>query len=133
HNNCASGIGNETLPGLQNHVGGHAGLGQPQPAFAAVDSHAPHAARDAPEAITVQREFDGPAGPRLVRGFPPAQERGAPAPGKFQNAGSFTAPATGKRSHFHGANHEAIASNSTDAEQKPSNPNSFNLLNNCTG
>ena len=28
-NNCASGIGHETLAGLQNHVSGCAGLGQP--------------------------------------------------------------------------------------------------------
>src|SRR5947209_14338299 len=84
--NCASGLGHETLAGLQNHVSGCAGLGQPQPSLTAVDSHAPDAARDPPEGISVQRKFDGPAGDRPVRGAPLAQERGAPAPGEFRNA-----------------------------------------------
>jgi len=39
----------------------------------AVNSHAPDAARDAPEGIAVQRKFDGPAGDRPVRSAPLAK------------------------------------------------------------
>jgi hypothetical protein len=49
HDYCASGIGHETLPGLQNHIRGSASLGQPQPSLAAVNSHTADAARNAPE------------------------------------------------------------------------------------
>jgi len=83
--------------------------------------------------ISVQRKFDGPAGDHPVRGAPLAPERGAPAPGEFQNAVSFTAPAAGKRSHFHDANHEATPFIGTDAEQKLFNRNSFGIVDNCTG
>src|SRR5947209_17369519 len=63
--NCASGLGHETLAGLQNHVSGCAGLGQPQPSLTAVDSHAPDAARDPPEGISVQRKFEDRKSTRL--------------------------------------------------------------------
>src|SRR6266496_5799486 len=68
HHDGAFADGGESLAGLQDDVGGSAGLRKPQPSLAAVNAHAAHVAGDATERMGVEGQFDGAlrwTGPRM--------------------------------------------------------------------
>jgi len=79
HHNGAIAVGHETLAGLQNHVCGDAGLGEPQPPLPAVDARAADVTGNAAKRIGLQGQLDRSLADRAVRGAPQAELCGAQA------------------------------------------------------